>query len=76
MQLHEKKLYVIEQLIMLNDTKAIKKIESIINDSFKRPKLKPLTMDELAERTKKANQDISDGKVFSQEEVEGLTNKW
>lgn len=75
-QLQEKKMNVIEQLILLNDKKAIDKIETIINESLHRPELKKFTHQELLERALEANKDIEAGRGLTQEEVEKLSNEW
>jgi len=71
--IQEKKLNVIEQLIIINDEKVIKKVEEVIN---KRPKLKKFTKRQLIKRAKLANKDIENGDFASQEEVEKLSQKW
>jgi len=74
--IQEKKLNVIEQLIIINDEKVIKKVEEVINNSLQRPKLKKFTKRQLIKRAKLANKDIENGDFASQEEVEKLSQKW
>jgi len=74
--IQEKKLNVIEQLIIINDEKVIKKVEEVINNSLQRPKLKKFTKCQLIKRAKLANKDIENGDFASQEEVEKLSQKW
>lgn len=74
--IQEKKLNVIEQLIIINDEKVIKKVEDVINKSLQRPKLKRFTKQQLVKRAKLANKDIESGNYISQNEVEKLSRKW
>ena len=74
--IQEKKLNVIEQLIIINDEKVIKKVEDVINKSLQRPKLKRFTKQQLVKRAKLSNKDIESGNYISQNEVEKLSRKW
>jgi hypothetical protein len=74
--IQEKKLNVIEQLIIINDEKVIKKVEDVINKSLQRPKLKRFTKQQLIKRAKLANKDIENGNYTTQNEVEKLSRKW
>jgi hypothetical protein len=74
--IQEKKLYVIEQLIIINDEKVINKVEDVINKSMQRPKLKRFTKRQLVKRAKLANKDIENGNYTTQDEVEKLSQKW
>jgi len=72
----ERKLNVIEQLIILNDEEVFKKVEVLINSSFKKPPLKRLTKQELENRAKISNKNIEEGEVYSQDEVEKISQNW
>lgn len=74
--IQQKKLDVIEQLLIINDEKVINKVEDVINTSLQRPKLKRFTKRQLVKRAKAANRDIENGDFASQEEVEKLSQKW
>ncbi len=74
--IQERKLNIIEQLIILNDDKVFQQVEELINKSLKRPPLSKFSVAELRERAEQANQDIAEGKLFSQDEVEKLTQSW
>ena len=74
--IQEKKLNIIEQLIIINDEKVFDKVEEIINSTLQRPVLKKFTKSELIERAKLANIDIENNDVISQEQVELLVNEW
>jgi hypothetical protein len=71
-----RKLSIIEQVITLNDDKILKQVEDIINTSLHKPSLKRLTKQELVNRAKLADKDIENGDVYSQEDVEKLTQNW
>ena len=74
--IQEKKLSVIEQLIIINDEKVINKVEEVINKSLQRPKLKRFTKRQLVKRAKTANKDIENGDFISQKDIEKLSRKW
>jgi hypothetical protein len=74
--IQEKKLNVIEQLIIINDEKVINKVEEVINKSLQRPRLKKFTKRQLINRAKLANKDIKNGNFASQDEIEKLSQKW
>ena len=74
--MQDRKLSIIEQLIILNDDKVFQQVEELINKSLKRPPFSKFSVTELRERAEKANQDIAEGKLFSQDEVEKLTQAW
>lgn len=74
--IQEKKLSVIEQLIIINDEKVINKVEEVINKSLQRPKLKRFTKHQFVKRAKAANKDIENGDFISQKDIEKLSRKW
>jgi hypothetical protein len=72
----DRKLNIIEQLIILNDDKVFTQVENIINESLQRPKLKRFSKSDLIKRAKASNLDIERGDVFSQDDVEKLSQNW
>lgn len=72
----ETKLKIIEQLIILNDDAVFSQIEELISKAMRRPAYKKLTKQEVVNRAKQANDDIADNQVFSQTEVEKLSQNW
>lgn len=76
LNIQERKLNIIEQLIILNDEAVFEQVEELINSSLKRPQLKKLTKEDIEKRAKISDQNIEKGEVFSQENVEKLSQKW
>lgn len=76
LNIQERKLNIIEQLIILNDEEVFKQVEELINSSLKRPTLKRLTIKELENRAKISEENIEKGEVYSQEEVEKMSQNW
>jgi hypothetical protein len=76
LNIQERKLNIIEQLIILNDEQVFKKVEELINSSLKRPPLKRLTIKELENRAKISEENIEKGEVYSQEDVEKMSQNW
>lgn len=76
LNIQERKLNIIEHLIMLNDDQVLKKIEDLINSSLNKPLPKILTIQELTERAQLSEKDIKSGDVYSQEDVEKLSQNW
>jgi hypothetical protein len=74
--IQDRKLSIIEQLIILNDDKVFQQVEELINKSLKRPLLSRFTVAELKERAEQANKDIAEGNLYSQEDVEEQTQSW
>jgi hypothetical protein len=74
--LQERKLNIIEQLIILNDEEVFQQVEDLINRSLKRPNLPRFTVTELKARAERANKDIADGRLIAQEDVETQTQTW
>jgi hypothetical protein len=72
----DKKLSIIEQLIILNDDKVFQQVEELINTSLKRPILSRFSVAELKNRAKSANKDIETGSLISQEDVEKQAQSW
>jgi hypothetical protein len=76
LNIQERKLNIIEQLIILNDEEVFTQVEELINSSLKRPKLKRFTKQELEKRAKTANENIEKGEIYSQDDVEKLSQSW
>lgn len=72
----ETKLKIIEQLIILNDDSVFSEIEKLISKAMHRPTYKKLSKEELENRAKQANNDIENKQVFSQSDVEKLSQSW
>ena len=76
LNIQERKLNIIEQLIILNDEEVFKKVEMLINSSLKRPQLKRFTIQELENRAKISEGNIEKGEIYSQEDVEKMSQNW
>lgn len=74
--IQDRKLNIIEQLIILNDEDVFKQVEELIDSSLKRPQMKRFTKQELVNRAKKSNENIDRGEVYTQEEAEKLSQNW
>lgn len=74
--IQDRKLNIIEKLIILNDEDVFKQVEELIDSSLKRPQIKKLTKQELVARAKISNENIEKGEVFTQEEAEKLSQSW
>jgi hypothetical protein len=74
--IQDRKLNIIEQLITLNDDDVFNKVEELINLSVKRPQVKRFTKQELENRAKISEGNIEKGEVYSQDDVERLSQNW
>ena len=74
--IQDRKLNIIEKLILLNDEDLVKQMEELIDTSVKRPQLKRFTKQELIDRARISNMNIEKGEVFTQEEAEKLSQSW
>lgn len=74
--IQDRKLNIIEKLILLNDEDLVKQVEELIDISVKRPQIKRFTKQELIDRAKISNMNIEKGEVFTQEEAEKLSQSW
>jgi hypothetical protein len=72
----EAKLKIIEQLIIMNDDALFSQVEELISRAVHRPAYKKLTKSEILIRAKQANEDIENNRVFSQSEVEKISQTW
>lgn len=70
-----RKLNIIDYLINLDDNKVFSQIESIIEKSESKT-FKRFTKKQLIERAQKANHDISEGNVISQQKLKSLSKNW
>jgi hypothetical protein len=71
-----RKLNVIEKLITLNDEDVFNKVEELIDIYMKRPQVKRFTKQELENRAKVSEGNIENGDVYSQDEIERLSQNW
>lgn len=76
LSIQDRKLSIIEQLIILNDEEVFQKVEELINKSLKRPHLSRFSVIEMKRRAELANKDIADGNLYSQDDVEEQTQSW
>ena len=76
LNIEETKLKIIEQLIILNDDSFFEKVENLINESLQRPKSTKLSKQQLIDRALLSNIDIENKNIFSDDQVEKLSNKW
>ena len=76
LNIEETKLKIIEQLIILNDDSVFEKVEIHIKESLQRPKNTKLTKQELIDRALLSNIDIENNDIYSDDQVEKLSNKW
>ena len=67
---------IIEQLIILNDDSVFEKVENLINESLQRPKSTKLTRQKLIDRALLSNIDFENKDIYSDNQVEKLSNKW
>lgn len=67
-----RKLSIIEKLIILNDEMIFSKIESLIDTSLPQANLKKLTKKDIQNRALQANKDIENNEVFNQSDVEEM----
>ena len=76
LNIQNRKLSIIEQVITLNDDEILKQVEDLINASLHKPALKKLTKQELVIRAELSDKDIENGDVYSQEDAEKLSQSW
>lgn len=76
LNIQERKFNIIEQLIILNDEEIFKQVEELIQTAIRKPELNRFTKHELEHRAKISNENIENGQIFSQEEVEKLSQNW
>ena len=74
--IQERKLKLIEQLIILNDEEVFKQVEDLIQMAIQKPQLKRFTKQELENRAKISNDNIENGEVYSQDEVVKMAQNW
>lgn len=74
--IQDRKLSIIEGVIILDDDHILKQVEDLINTSLHKPSLKKLTKQELVNRANQSDKDIENGDVYSQEDVEKLSQNW
>ena len=74
--IQNRKLSIIEQVLSLNDNKLLKQVEDLINTSIHKQDFKKLTKQDLITRAELSDKDIENGHVYSQEDVEKLSQTW
>jgi len=76
LNIQNRKLSIIEQVITLNDDEILNQVEDLINTSLHKPALKKLTKQELITRAELSDKDIENGDVYSHEDAEKLSQSW
>ena len=76
LNVQNRKLSIIEQVITLNDDEILKKIEELIHTSLHKPVLNKLTKQELVTRAELSDKDIENGDIYLQEDAEKLSQGW
>ncbi len=76
LNIQNRKLSIIEQVITLKDDELLKQVEDLINTSLHKPTLKKMTKQELVARAELSDKDIENGDVYSQEDAEKLSQSW
>jgi len=80
MDIQTRKLKAIEYLVGLHDEKVLRKIESTIVEVQKqqttRPKVNPMTQEQLIERAKLSTSDYLSGRYKTQEQLEQESESW
>jgi len=77
MDLHRRKLNLIEYMVGLDDENIISQIESIIEKSeITNDTLPPHSREDLIKRAEVSNKDYEAGRFISQEELEDDSKKW
>ena len=80
MDLHIRKLKIIEYLIGLQDEKLFRRIESQIEETRNiqnKDKFKDIiSKTELIERAKRSNKDYTEGNVITQDQLGNDSKKW
>lgn len=76
LNIQERKFNIIEQLIILNDEEIFKQVEELIRSSIQNAQPQRFTKKELERRAKISNENIGKGQIFSQAEVEKLSQNW
>jgi len=74
--IQNRKLSIIKQVITLNDDEILKQVEDLINTSLHLPDLKKLTKQELVTRAELSDTDIKNNDVYSQEDAEKSSQSW
>lgn len=80
MDIQTRKLKAIEYLIGLHDDEVLKKIESMIVEVQKqkaiRKNVKPMTQEQLIERSKRSTSEYLSGKYKTQGQLEKESENW
>ncbi len=79
MNIHARKLNLIEEFLRISDESIIEKLESFIKIEKKNQydrELKPMSLKEFHEMIDQAKQDKADGRVISHEELKKRIKSW
>lgn len=81
MDVKAEKLYLIEQLTRLQDTKIIQQIKELLSSQSEplagyKPTGESITKSELIARAKASNKDIEDGRLISIDDLEKESKNW
>ena len=81
MDVKAEKLYLIEQLTKLQDTKIIQQIKELLSSQSEpiagyKPTGEPITKSELIARAKASNKDIEEGRLISIDDLEEESKNW
>jgi hypothetical protein len=81
MDIKAEKLYLIEQLARLEDTRIIQQIKDLLSSQSEpivgyKPGGEPITKSELMARAKASNKAIEEGRVISIEDLEKESENW
>lgn len=78
MDLQTRKLEAIGHLISIQDEELFAKVESVINESYKKDTnyLKQFTQEEIINRAEESNQDYLAGRYITQEDLEKESENW
>jgi hypothetical protein len=78
MDIQLKKLELIEWIAQMTDAKIISRMDKIRRTylTMTEGKVKPMSLDEFYASIEKAEKDLKEGKVFSQEEAEKESENW
>ena len=78
MNIHSRKLNLIENMILLNDNAVLSKIEKLLNSVKNQSKkeIEPMSLEEFYQRIEASELAIKNGKIISQNELEKESENW
>jgi len=71
-----RKLNIIERLLILNDKKVISEMENLLNNAQNQHVFEPFTKQILIDRASKSENDIKNGDLILQADVEKMSSNW